>query len=93
MAKMIPFDRMMKDFFPASGDPNDSPEYVKELRAERAELVRTGARIAVPDHLDNTGAHCREVGPASLVADTEHHDCCYFCNELGAKAAGKEPPT
>lgn len=42
-----------------------------------------GSRIVVPPHDDNTGAPCREVGPATLFRDLERHDCCHVCNDLG----------
>lgn len=85
-------DQLWKDAFPASGDPNDSPEYIKRWRAERVEIERIGKRIAVPPHEDNCGAPCREVGPTSLVYDLQKHDCCGFCNDLGEQHADKETP-
>lgn len=59
---------------------------VLTARADRAELERTGARIPVAHHLDNTGMGCRNVGPATLVHDLLHHDCCYVCNDAGEAA-------
>jgi hypothetical protein len=74
------FDQMMREMF--SEKP---PQWVLKARAERAELERTGARIVVPPHNDNCGGDCRNVGPATLVADCTTHDCCYFCNERGGE--------
>ncbi len=67
---------MMKDFY--SDDP---PQYVLDARAERAELVRNGERMDVPEHWDNCGPYCRNGGSRALVDDMKHHDCCYLCNE------------
>lgn len=75
----ISFDRMLKDLF--STNP---PEWVIRARAERAEIERTGKRVIVDEHLDNTGASCRNVGLMTLVYDMSTHDCCYNCNDAGA---------
>lgn len=55
----------------------DVPAWV----AERAEIERTGQRVRVAAHDDNTGMNCRNVGPATLVEDMRNHDCCYLCND------------
>lgn len=75
------FDQMMKDLFPKPGEP--MKQWVLDARAARRELERTGKRVAVPPHRDNTDIDCRNVGDATLVYDLEHHDCCHVCNELG----------
>jgi hypothetical protein len=62
----------------ASGKIND--------HERRAILERTGQRVAVQPHLDNTGAECRNVGPRTLVLSLRHHDCCFDCNEAGELA-------
>jgi hypothetical protein len=73
---VVSFGKMMRELF--SDDP---PQWVIDARAARAELERTGARVAVVEHLDNTGIECRNVGHRTLVADMRHHDCCYHCND------------
>lgn len=83
-ADLVTFDSVLKDLFPLPGQP--VKQWVLDARAERAELERTGKRIAVPAHLDNTGAGCRNVGPATLVEDAWTHDCCGICNDLGEAA-------
>jgi hypothetical protein len=72
------FDQMMHDLF---CEPGKEKQWVLDVRAARAELVRTGARRVVPEHDDNCGSSCRNVGPATLVADMADHDCCYFCTD------------
>lgn len=81
---LISFDAMMKGMFPERRE--DMPEWARKAWAERAELERTGKRVAVRSHLDNCGSACREVGPASLVYDLVHHDCCHTCNALGERS-------
>ena len=76
---VAPFDSMMRDLFPQPGEP--VKDWVIAARAERAELERTGKRVAVAPHNDNCGGGCRNVGPATLVHDMAHHDCCYTCND------------
>lgn len=76
---LVTFDSMMRGLFPRT--PAEMPDWARKAWADRAELVRTGRRVPVEPHEDNTGAPCREVGPASLVYDLEQHDCCYLCNE------------
>ena len=41
-----------------------------------------GPWIDVPEHDDNCGSRCRNVGRASVTACASH-DCCGFCNDLG----------
>lgn len=72
-------------------EPDKQPEWAKKAWADRAELERTGKRVAVAHHLDNCGAGCRNVGPATLVYDMQNHDCCFECNEAGDIMAGKDP--
>jgi hypothetical protein len=75
------FDSMMKGLYPER--PEGMPEWARKAWAERAELERTGQRVRVEQHLDNCGGPCREVGPASLVHDLVHHDCCSVCGAHG----------
>lgn len=84
---LMTFDTMTKGLF---CDPRSMPQWAKDAWAARAEIGRTGKRIAVPEHHDNTGAYCRNVGSATLADDVEHHDCCHFCNDLGEAANGTE---
>jgi hypothetical protein len=63
------FDSMLKGLFPRT--PEEMPEWARKAWAERAELEKTGARVAVTGHDDNCGSNCRNVGPATLV-----HDLC-----------------
>lgn len=54
----------------------------RKYLAERAQLERTGKRVPVGIHLDNTGMDCRESGRMTLIEDLWWHDCCYHCNDL-----------
>lgn len=81
-------DELYKGMF---AEPDKQPEWARKAWADRAELERTGKRVAVPDHLDNTGGGCRNVGPATLVYDMQHHDCCFHCNDAGDEAAKETP--
>jgi hypothetical protein len=85
------YDAWLKGMFPRT--PEEMPEWARKAWADRAELEKTGARVRVESHLDNTGAPCREVGPASLVYDLVHHDCCNICNEQGESGSGEPAPT
>lgn len=82
-SSLATFDSLMKGLFPER--PEDMPEWARKAWADRAELERTGRRVRVDPHLDNTGLSCREVGPASLVHDLVHHDCCGICNAHGER--------
>ncbi len=81
------FDDLMKELFPEPGTP-----MTPRARAwwdERKAIERTGKRVRVEPHDDNTGAPCREVGPAALVYDLEHHDCCGHCNDQAEAGTGE----
>lgn len=78
MATCVNFDRLLREMFPAPGEP--TKQWVLDARAARAELERTGARLSVPVHLDNTGLICRHASRQTLIADMAQHDCCSFCN-------------
>lgn len=84
MTSFKTFDSILKGLFPRT--PEEMPDWARKEWAARAELERTGERVRVEPHLDNTGMPCREVGPASLVYDLVHHDCCHLCNEQGDRA-------
>lgn len=83
------FDALMKGLFPER--PEDMPEWARKAWAEREEIERTGKRVHVAGHMDNTGIGCRNVGPATLVYDLVHHDCCGECNQLGNIESGALP--
>jgi hypothetical protein len=78
-----------------SKPPNVSDEEWRSLlagakadRERRAELERTGRRVRVEAHEDNCGGECRNVGPRTLVADMDTHDCCLHCNDAAAELLG-----
>lgn len=71
---------VMKDLYPGAG--TRIKQYVVDLRNERAWAVATCPHVDVPEHRDNTDAHCRNVG--SPIWQDLDHDCCYFCGDLQA---------
>jgi hypothetical protein len=80
--ELITYDQMLRELFPLPGKP--MKPWAAEAWADRAKLEKTGERMAIPDHKDNCGDTCRNVGRC-LVYDALTHDCCYTCNDLGDK--------
>ncbi len=77
----ISVDALFKDMYPRAGER--IKQWVVDMRRERAWEVATCPHVDVPDHKDNTGADCRNVG-ASIWVDLEKHDCCHDCEDLAA---------
>lgn len=69
---------VMRDLYPGAG--TRIKQYVVELRREGAWERETCPLVDVPEHNDNTGTGCRNVGstPWMWLA----HDCCDPCGEL-----------
>jgi hypothetical protein len=79
------FDVTLKDFYPRPGER--IKQYVVETRREYQWEDETCPRVDVPEHDDNTGASCRNVGRAQW----RHldHDCCSTCEALDVETASR----
>jgi hypothetical protein len=68
----------MKDFFPLPG--TRIKQYVVDTRREHAWERETSPRIDVPEHDDNCGSPCRNIGSAPWPY--LDHDSCHVCGVL-----------
>jgi hypothetical protein len=87
MADVVSIDAMFKDFYPLPG--TRLKQYVVDMRAQHAWEAATCPAIDVGDHLDNTGAFCREA-PRTLWKFAAMHDCCAICNGAAADTKDRE---
>lgn len=80
---MSTLDEEMRDLYPMPG--TRLKQWVVDQRRERAWELATCPRLAVSDHLDNTGAQCRSRGDVPWC-DLDDHDCCEICNSIAEQS-------
>lgn len=82
MSALTTFDSLLKDMYPLPGTL--LKQWVVDQRREAAWERETCPRLTPAEHDDNTGIACRN-SMCSVPWTHLAHDCCYFCNDLGAR--------
>ena len=82
MATIKTIDSLLRDMHPLPGTP--LKQWVVDQRREAAWERETCPRFTPAEHDDNTGIVCRN-SITSVPWTHLEHDCCSFCNDLGAR--------
>jgi hypothetical protein len=85
MATVTSFDAMFRDLYPQPGDR--IKQWVVDSRRESAWESQTCPKVDVPEHDDNTGTGCRNVG--RLPWTYLRHDCCSECEDIHDQTASR----
>jgi hypothetical protein len=74
----VSIHELFRDMYPAPG--SRLKQWVVDSRREQKWEDQTCPRFDVPEHDDNTGASCRNVGRSTWKQ--LEHDCCGVCCDL-----------